>query len=98
MDVINSTSLKVEQQVERFLPKKLAARRRWKRESFGSVASNDEQPRGRSPHNREQHEYADEDQRSSDSLDTGTPSQSRHNLDEDEENVLETLEEYGLAS
>lgn len=93
MDVINSTSHKVEQQVERFLPKKLAARRRWKRESFGSVASNEEQPRGR---NREQPEYADEDQQSSDSHDTGTPSQSRDNLHEGD--VLETLEEYSVDS
>ncbi|KAK7927114.1 hypothetical protein PG985_004112 [Apiospora marii] len=96
MDVINSTSHKVEQKVEKFLPKKLAARRRWKRESFGSVASNEEQPRGRSPQNREQHEYADDDQQSSDSHDTGTPSQSRDNLDEGD--VLETLDEYSLDS
>ncbi|KAK8010641.1 hypothetical protein PG990_009606 [Apiospora arundinis] len=105
MDVIHNTSNKVEQQVERLLPKKLAARRRWKkqasRESLGSAVSGEghsqSQSRGRSPHSREPHEYGD-DQRSIESNDADTLSQSRSRENLDEENVLETLEEYSLDS
>ena len=103
MDIIHNTGSKVEEQVERLLPKKLAARRRWKkqssRESLGSAASSLEQSRGRSSHSRgpHEHEYVDS-QRSSESNDASTLSQSRSRDNLDEEDVLETLEEYMLDS
>ncbi|KAK7956153.1 uncharacterized protein PG986_005375 [Apiospora aurea] len=105
MDTISSTGQKVEQQVERLLPKKLAARRRWKRASRGSfdsaassAAGNEEtKSRGRSPHSRGPNEHADEDERSNKSHSTtGTPSQSRDDLDEG--GVLETPNEHLLDS